>query len=194
MEYVIAWTPMMILPWNCCTPAGLAIMTLWGIAASSLVNTILNGVSAGPARDAGEKSESFAVTPRTMGLGVGFGVGSAVGLVVGFAVGLGLGAAVRVGIGVGARVGLGVGDGVAAAPMLAVGAAEAGDASGDGLAGADMVPLGEIVPDGSLLTAASDDGSGEPGRDGLGTAPPQAATRRPTTASRRGRARGIAAL
>ena len=202
--YVIDATPLMIVPLNFETPAPVAIVTLWGIAASALVKATANGTSAGPASELGENRKSRASILSTTGAVVGFGVGFAVGLAVGFGVGLSVGFAVGSGVGPAVFVGAGVGLCVGAGVAVALGAA--GDAIALGSIVIDGSPV--VAADGATLMAASDadadvmaDGPGAPETDGLDTAAPQAASSRPRASSsspaargRRGRETGIAAL
>jgi hypothetical protein len=195
----------MILPWNGSDPAGVAIATLWGIAASLLVRAILNGRAAGPASEAGAKSESLASIARTTGLavgrGVGFGVGRSVGRAVGLAVGLVVGRAVGRAVGAAVRVGAGVGSLVGAGVATALGlAADAGDGEAVGDAVGITVAVGRAdgLREGAALAAASDAEAlgwmSTLGEASLGTAPPQAAKSRHAGTSRTKRGMGIAAL
>jgi hypothetical protein len=203
-SYVTVATPTTFDPMNRNAPACVAIVTLWMIAASELVNAIRNAASAGAVMAVGLNRKSRASSAMTTGRGVGGGVGLAVGFAVGaglgravgLTVGRTVGAAVRVGAGVGAVVGAGV----AAAVGLAVGAGDGVDeADGDG--GTTTVAAGVGLLDGALLPAARDEpGLGltaEPGElepTGLGVEPPQAAASRHAAASHARRGRGTAAL
>jgi len=206
-------TPLMIAPLNCSAPESVAIVTLWGMAASLLVNVIPNGTSAGPVIERGEKRKSRASMPRTTGAAVGLAVGMAVA--DGLTVGLGIGLAVGVGGGVGRGVGRGVGFRVGAAVAARLGVAP--DAAvGRGVATGDAVALGELVGEGrpvgaavgAALTAAVDadaddvaEVTGESVKVGPGADPPHATADRQMTTSNgtaapcgRVRDTGIAAL
>ena len=199
-SYVTEATPAMIDPPNRDAPPPVAIATLWGIAASELVNAIRNAASAGAVRDVGLNRKSRASSAITTGSGVGGEVGLAVGFAVGFAVGGGVGRTVGLAVGrgvgaadrVGAVVGDDVGAGVTMAVGLAVGTAVEGEGDGDGEGEGEGVTTGvaaDVGPlDGAVLTAATD----EPGL-GLGVEPPQAATSRHAAASQANR-RSTAAL
>jgi hypothetical protein len=195
----------MIVPLNRDAPAPVAIMMLWGIAASALTKAMEKGTSARPVSELGENWKSRASILRTTGAVVGCGVGVGVGLGVGLAVFVG--SAVLVGAGVGRRVGAGV--------LVGLGATVGVARDAVGVAG-DAVALGSIVIDGSAvvatdgatLIAASDadadamaDDPGASVTDGLDTAAPQAPSSRPRASSssraawgHRGLETGIAAL
>lgn len=187
-------TPVMILPEKSDVPALVAITTLCGTAASAFENEILNAVSAGALRVAGENAKSFASIAR-----VG---GAAVGPVVGAGVGFGLGVGVGVGLGVGFGLGSGaegwVGDGgavaVATGSWLAGGlvcaAAEGVELGGASVAGGDSTTDGAGTEAGSLGEACT----GEASVVELSVGAPQAAVRRPMAMSRCSRAGGTAAL
>lgn len=204
--YVVDATPVMIAPLNCTAPAPVATVTLWGMAASLLVNRIPNGTPAGPSTELGEKRKSRASMARMTGATVGTGVGLAVGLTVGLTVGFGVGLAVGVGAGVGRRVGAGVaaGDGVSLG-AVGDGVLATGDAVALGASVGEGRTVGEIV--GATLAAAMDAdadlATDETGATvaALDADGPHAARDRPTTTSsspaapgRGVRETGIAAL
>jgi hypothetical protein len=153
-------------PLNASDPP-LPIVTLCGIAASALVNTIWKAAPARVLKAVGAKRKSRASMARrsgaAVGLAVGLGVGLAVGLAVGLGVGLGVDAAVgpAVGVGVDAAVGLAVGaddgelvgaDGglplvTGVGSFVGVDVASASDGCGLGDAGSAGAALGEAAAD-----------------------------------------------
>lgn len=197
-SYVTVATPATLDPMNRNAPACVAIVTLWMMAASELVNAIRNAASDGAVRAVGLNRKSRASSAMTTGCGVGGGVGLAVGLGVGRGVGRAVGLVVGRTVGAAVRVGTGVGAFVDAAVGAAVGLA-VGAGDGDGVT--TTVAAGAGLLDGAPLTAASDEpGLGltnEPGElepTGPGGEPPQAATSRHAAASHARRGMGTAAL
>jgi len=203
--YAMDATPLMIVPLNCNVPASVAMVTLWGMAASLLVNVSPNGTPARPVSEVGANTKSRASIMRTTGAAVGFGFG------VGLRVGLGVGSAVLVGDDVGAAVGFRVGAGVGARLGLAVASA------GEGVAAlGDAAALGSVVGecsslaavDGAMADAASDadeaataDGTSGSVGEGPDAEPPHAGMTRqqamssgPATLGSTVRETGIAAL
>lgn len=185
----------MIMPEKSDAPAPVAIITLCGTPASAFENAILNAVSAGALRLAGEKAKSFASTARIGGAAVGLVVGAGVG--VGLGVGFGVGLGVGFGVGCGTGVGVGVGAAVAAVvtgSRLADGSA-CGAAEGVGLAGESVGGVDAAI-DGAWTEARSvgEAGTGEASVVELSVGAPQAATRRPMAMSRGSRAEDTGAL
>jgi hypothetical protein len=164
------------------------IVTLCGIAASALVNSIPKARSAGALSAVGAKEKALASSARTTGFDVGRGVGFAVGFGVGVGLRVGAGVEVDAGVDVGASVGGGdrdstasdlTGGGVelATAPLGARLAVGAFTADGD----APIVSLGAVT-------------TLEPGATEAGGEPPQAATRTAAATNRTIGEVGIAAL
>lgn len=199
MAYVADDGPVMIWPEKRDDPALVAIVTLWGIAASTFENAIRNALPAGALSADGANRKlrpSIArVTGAAVGRGVGFGVGLGVGFGVGFGVCFGVGRAVGAGVGVGAGLGSGVGEALGRGDGV-------GPGIGSAFADGSMATVGSAwASEGAWLTGdtGSDgetpsDAAGDPGAPEFGAAALQAVTSNPTASSRGNRAWGTAAL